>query len=71
MRVTRYFVSYAHDRGFGRCEIAAQEPISTMEIIAAIERRIESGGARDVTILGFQPFPEPVEHDEGSRPGGD
>lgn len=56
----RYFVAYAHARGFGRTQITTAAPITTIEQIGEIERAISGNGAQMVTVVSFQPLPEPT-----------
>lgn len=64
----KYFVSYAHNGGFGRCEVTTPQPIASSADIAEVERIIvEGNGLPWVSVLNFQPFPEPTDTARSSR----
>jgi hypothetical protein len=49
-----YFVSYAHDRGFGNTELTTNHKISTMEEIKNVKKLVEDKGeVKGIAILNF------------------
>ncbi len=53
----RYFVSYAHSRGFGNAVIALTLPIRSYDDIVLVARMIEdSNGSSGVSVLFWRPF---------------
>lgn len=53
----RYFVSYAFDKGFGRCEMFLEEAIESVKDIEEVEKHIcERNGLKHIVIINFQKF---------------
>ena len=54
----RYFVSYAHNGGFGACEIKLRYPVRSMKDIDVLANVVKQAvpGLDDVVILNFQRF---------------
>lgn len=51
----KYFVSYFHNSGYGRCEIVRDTFISSIEDIAGIEDAIsKQNGFKNISIISFQ-----------------
>ena len=54
----RYFISFAHERGFGNLEIRRVEPFNDIEEIHAEERKLaENNGMQWVTFFSVQRLP--------------
>lgn len=60
----KYFVSYRHKDGYGRCEISRDVPISGINDIEGIENAIaKQNGLKGISIHTFQLFDPPAEGD--------
>jgi len=54
----RYFISFAHERGFGNLEIRRVEPFNGIEDLHVEERKLaENNGMQWVTFFSVQRFP--------------
>lgn len=50
----KYYVSYAHDRGFGYCEIIRDKEINDCNDVVNMSKVIsKSGGVKDVVIINY------------------
>lgn len=53
----KYFVSYAFDKGFGRCRIYFHKRIKGIEDIEEVEKLIcEQNGLKHIVIINFKKF---------------
>lgn len=54
----RYFVAYAHQRGFGNCEIVRVDPITSHDDITEIGEAIarKNGYPQPAIVISFQPL---------------
>lgn len=58
-----YFISYAHENGFGNAETRRSKPIASIKKTHSISKEFERDlGVRKVVVLNFQLF-EPVVED--------
>ena len=63
MKKFEYFVSYAHQEGFGNALFETNSPITTFDEIINIENIIMEKNIKEVTVLNFQLMRE-IEEEE-------
>ena len=64
----RYFISYAHTRGFGSSDIVGPEPITSYEQITAIKQYLDDAMNDDVIVLNFQLLSGPTVAERSDEP---
>ena len=52
MKKRKFFVSYFHKEGFGRCEITSEEPIVSINVLAKWEKLIEDVNELPIKSVG-------------------
>lgn len=54
----RYFVSYAHRRGFGMIDVGRNSKIENMDDIASMKKSIEENDESlgSIVVISWQPF---------------
>lgn len=64
-----YFVSYAHESGFGNSELTVTGPITSIEHTKEIARRLETASRKQVVVLNFVllNYAQGLKEDENKR----